>query len=133
MSMRTGDFYQSRFIKPKDLNGPTLVEVSHMASETFKDSPEPKPLAHFKGMRKPLVLNKTNTQALEDIAGTDLMDDWPGVKCVLVPGTTPVNGEQKPTIRIEPPSQKELPTRRPIKPSSPQVKGHDDMDDEVPF
>jgi hypothetical protein len=119
MSMRTGDFYRSRFMKPKDLNGPTHVEVNHVASETFKDSSEPKPLVYFKGMRKPLILNKTNTQALEDIAGTDLMDDWPGVKCVLVPTTTPMNGEQKPTIRIEAPSQKELPTRRPTKAAEP--------------
>jgi hypothetical protein len=128
MSMRTGDFYRSRFTKPKDLNGPTHAEVSHVASETFKDSSEPKPLVYFKGMRKPLVLNKTNTQALEDIAGTDLMDDWPGVKCVLVPTTTQVNGEQKPTIRVEAPSQAELPTRRPIK-----ANAGDGMDDEIPF
>jgi hypothetical protein len=131
--MRTGDFHQSRWLKPKDLDGPMAVTVSSVGSETFKDSSEPTPIVYFKGMRKPLILNKTNMQKLEDIAGTDVMTDWLGVKAVLCPGVTEVKGEQKPTIRIEAPDQKELPTRRPIKPSEPHAKGGDGMDDEIPF
>jgi hypothetical protein len=131
--MKTSDFYKSKYLKAKDLEGPTNVTISEVLSETFNNSPNPKPVVHFKGVRKPLVLNKTNTQKLEDISGTDLMDNWPGVKAVLCPGITEVNGEQKPTIRIEAPDQKELPTRRPIKPSEPHGNGgHDDIADEIP-
>jgi len=131
--MKTSDFYKSRYLKAKDLDGPTVVTISEVTSETFKNSSEPKPLVYFKGVQKPLILNKTNTQAIEDIAGTDEMGDWPGVKVALHPGKTEVNGEPKDCIRIKPPDQAELPTRRPVKPSKPHVNGHDDMDDEVPF
>ena len=51
----------------------------------------------------------------------------------IFPSTVEVNGETKDSVRVRAPDQAELPTRRLIKPSEPQVKGHDDMDDEVPF
>jgi len=130
--MKTSDFQQSKYLKRKDLDGPKVVSISEVTSETFKNSSDPKPLVYFKGMRKPLILNRTNTDAIEDIAGTDEMNDWPGVKVEIFPSTVEVNGETKDCIRVRAPDQAELPTRRPIKSAKPRAKG-DDMDDEVPF
>ena len=130
--MKTSDFHQSKYLKRKDLDGPKVVSISEVTSETFKNSSDAKPLVYFKGMRKPLILNRTNTDAIEDIAGTDEMNDWPGVKVEIFPSTVEVNGETKDCIRVRAPDQAELPTRRPIKSAKPRAKG-DDMDDEVPF
>lgn len=131
--MKTSSFHQSKYLKRKDLDGPKVVIISEVTSETFKNSSDPKPLVYFKGMRKPLILNRTNTDAIEDIAGTDEMNDWPGVKVEIFPSTVEVNGEAKDCIRVRAPDQAELPTRRLVKPSEPHVNGHDDMDDEIPF
>jgi len=132
--MKTSDFYQSKYLKAKDLDRPKIVAISEVTSETFRNSSDPKALCHFKGMRKPLILNRVNTQAIEDITGTDEMDDWPGVKVEIYPDVTEVNGEKKACVRVRAPDQAELPTRRPIKPAKPRANGgDDDMDDEIPF
>jgi len=130
---RTGDYFKSQFLKSKDLDGPKVVVISSVGAETFKGSSEPKPTVSFKGMAKPFILNKTTSQAIEDIAGTDEMNDWAGVRVEIYPTTTEVNGEVKECIRIRAPAQAELPTRRRIKPSPPRTKGgNDDLDDEIP-
>jgi hypothetical protein len=36
--MRTGDFFKSRFLKPLDFPQPKLVVVTHVGTETFRDS-----------------------------------------------------------------------------------------------
>ena len=114
--MKTGDYFASKYLKAKDLDGPKVVAIAEVTDEIFRGSPEPKPLCRFKGMSKPLILNKTTTEAIEDIAGTDEMDDWTGVK-----------------VEIYPPAQAELPTRRAAKPAKPRGNGgNGDMDDEIP-
>ena len=61
------------------------------------------------------------------------MNDWPGIKVEIFATSVEVNGETKACLRLRAPDQAELPTRRLIKPSEPHVKGHDNMDDEIPF
>ena len=130
--MKTGDYFASKYLKAKDLDGPKVVAIAEVTDEIFRGSPEPKPLCRFKGMSKPLILNKTTTEAIEDIAGTDEMDDWTGVKVEIYPTTTEVNGETKACIRIRAPAQAELPTRRAAKPAKPRGNGgNGDMDDET--
>jgi hypothetical protein len=131
--MRTGDFFKSRFLKSVDFPEPKVVILAHVGTETFRDSPEPKPVVYFKGVQKPLILNKTMAQFLEDASGTDVMTDWAGTKVEIFATSVEVNGQTRPCLRLRAPDQAELPTRRPIKPSEPHVNGHDDMDDEVPF
>jgi len=131
--MKTGDYFASKYLKAKDLDGPKVVAIAEVTDEIFRGSPEPKPLCRFKGMSKPLILNKTTTEAIEDIAGTDEMDDWTGVKVEIYPTTTEVNGETKACIRIRAPAQAELPTRRAAKPAKARGNGgKGDMDDEIP-
>jgi len=132
--MRTGDFLKSRFLKAHDFPESKVVVISNVMTETFRDDPEPKPIVYFKGVQKPLVLNKTMLQFLEDASGTDLMDNWPGTKVEIFATTTEVKGETKRCLRLRAPTQADLPTRRPLKPSAPHVNGgHDDMDDAIPF
>ena len=131
--MRTGDFFKSRFLKPVDFSEPKVVVVADVGTKIFRDSPEPKPIVYFKGVQKPLILNKTNTQFLEDASGTDVMTDWAGTKAEIFATSVEVSGQTKPCLRLRAPDQAELPTRRPVKPSEPHVNGYDDMDDEIPF
>jgi hypothetical protein len=131
--MRTGDFFKSRFLKPVDFPEPKVVVLVQVGTESFRDSPEPKPVVYFKGVQKPLILNKTMAQFLEDVSGTDVMTDWAGTKVEIFATSVEVNGQTKPCLRLRTPDQAELPTRRPIKPSEPHANGNDDMDDEIPF
>ena len=126
--MKASDFFSSKYLKAKDLDGPKVVTVTEVRVETMGNSSETKPVVYFKGMWKALVLNKTNCEVLEDIAGTEEMSDWPGVKAEIFPTTVEVNGQQKDCIRVRSPDQAELPTRRPVKATE-----LSDMDDEIPF
>ena len=78
--MRTGDFFKSSVLKSTDFPEPKVVVLADVGTKSFRDSPEPKPVVYFKGVQKPLILNKTMAQFLEDASGTDVMTDWAGTK-----------------------------------------------------
>jgi len=50
---------------------------------------------------KPLVLNKTNFESIEAIAGDEETDDWGGTRVVLFPTTTRMRGVLTPCVRIK--------------------------------
>lgn len=57
-----------------------------------------KAIVSFEKAHRRLILNKTQAQAIQAIAGSERFEDWPCVAVVLKPGTAP-NG--KATITIE--------------------------------
>ena len=70
-----------------------------------------KPVLYFEGGEKPMVLNRTNFEALEDAFGDS--DDWPGHKikikceCTKFQGKT-VDGLRTDPILAKPASKNEL-------------------------
>ena len=128
--MKIGSAFPGQYIKAADLQGKRVqvvidrVEMEDIGGET-------KPVLHFRGKERGLVLNKTNANAVWGITGTDETDDWGGVTVVLYPSKTDFQGKRVDCIRIDPPAQ---PVKRVAPPPPPESEvGEDTPDDSVPF
>ncbi len=100
--MKTSDAFPSRFMKVADLNGKEVAStISSVELEKIGD--DQKLVCYFKNGLKQLVLNKTNTTSIEEIAGTDETDDWTNVRIVLYPSTVFFNGSKVPCVRVKAP------------------------------
>lgn len=83
---RVSDLKDSKFLTKSDVEPPMVATIKgyeqiNVALES--QAPEPKWCLHFKELDKPLVLNWTNGQHLEQITGSDDFDNWIGQKVVL--------------------------------------------------
>ena len=90
--MRTEDAFPGKYLKSSDAKPKPLVAViSHVEMEMVGQGQDQKrkPVLHFED-QKPLVLNRTNFQALVDAFGDS--DDWPGNKVKLRSARTPTHG-----------------------------------------
>ncbi len=102
--MKANDVFPSKFMKVVDLNGKELTAtISSVEKEQVGE--DLKPVVYFKGGKlKALVLNKTNFESIEEIAGSDETDDWDGVKITLFPSTVRFNGQKVPCVRVKAPT-----------------------------
>ena len=117
--MRAAEAFPSRYLKSSDVKErPIVATISHVAKEKVGkgQDAEEKYLLHFEGNTKPMVLNRTNWDALEDAFGDS--DDWLGHKIKIRTARTQFQGKSVDGIRLDP-----------IKPKS-ALK--DDLNDEIP-
>ncbi len=99
--MKKADVFPSKYAKVADLGG-SEVEATVSSVEWAKVNDEEKAIVYFKGNKvKPLVLNKTNFESIEAIAGDEETDNWGGARIVLYPTTIRFNGVMTPCIRIK--------------------------------
>lgn len=61
---------------------------------------EKKPVLHFKGEFKPLILNTTNMKAIAKACGTDYMDEWVGKNIQLYVDQVPAFGTTTLAVRV---------------------------------
>ena len=130
--MKIGVAFPGQYLKAADLQGKRVrvvidkVEMEDIGGET-------KPVLHFRGKSRGVVLNKTNANAIWGINGSDDTDDWPGTEIVLFPSKTDFQGKRVDCIRIDPPDRPQQPA--PPKPKPPEVESFADegTDDSVPF
>jgi hypothetical protein len=129
--MKIGSAFKSSVLKAADLNGQRIaVTIDHVSIEEVGqgDDKEEKPVLHFVGKEKGLVLNKTNANTITEILGTDETNDWHGQRIVLHPDKTDFNGKRVDCIRIAAaPINGSRPTPPPVEP--PVVIS----DEDVPF
>jgi len=120
--MRTGEAFPSNYLKAADLQGKSVtVTVAKVIMEDIGD--DTKPVVHFVGKEKGLVLNKTNAAMITEIAGTDEMDEWPGTVVVLYPTKVDFQGRRVEATRIDyPPKGRALARAE-----------HGELKDEPPF
>jgi hypothetical protein len=75
------------YLKQEDLQGKQArVVIGSVVIEEIQgdnNKKESKPVAHFVGKDKGLVLNKTICAELESITGTDDIDNWGGTPVIL--------------------------------------------------
>jgi hypothetical protein len=97
--MRTNDVFPSRFLKAADIGdeGSILVITSVAIEEVGDDE---KPVVHFDGEKKGLVLNRTNWDRLAYIAKTDESREWSGLRVELYKELVTFNGRTAPAIRV---------------------------------
>ena len=125
--MKIGAAFPGQYLKAADLMGKRVqvviekVEMEDIGGET-------KPVVHFRGKSRGVVLNKTNATAIWGINGSDDTDDWPGTVIVLYPSKTYFQGKQVDCIRIDPPDRP-----APKKQPEPEAQHFEATDDEVPF
>lgn len=127
--MKIGSVFPSSFLKADDLQGRRVtVQIDTVTVEDIGD--DRKPVLHFIGREKGLVLNKTNAAMVTEIAGTDETSDWHGVAVVLYPTRVDFQGKRVDAIRIDKP-EAAAPARRPVAVAPPpDVAG---PDDDIPF
>lgn len=102
--MRSADVFPSKYIHAEDLDGELTVTIEAVTLERMKsnDGKEgEKPVCHFVGNVKPLVLNKTNWAAISKQLG-DESDEWPGkqITLMIVPNV-PAFGDVVDVIRVK--------------------------------
>ena len=105
---KLSELYPSKYLSAADLdNKEAVTEITEVTIEEFENDGQKrqKPLCHFKGSSKGLVLNKTNAITIAEIADSDDTADWPGTRVCLY--STMVNFGSKMTeaIRIRKPGQ----------------------------
>ena len=89
------------------------VTVARLLLEDVGGDGEQKPVLYFEGHEKGLVLNKTNANAIVEIADTADYTEWPGVQILLFATTTEFRGKTVPCIRITAPPEGTKQVRKP--------------------
>lgn len=122
--MKGSDIFPSKSLKADDLQGrEPVVEIEKVTTQSFDDGSR-KPVIHFVGKDKTLVCNKTNWNAIVEIAGEEDSDRWAGVRIKLVVARVDFQGKRVPAIRVEPPTVKRQP---------PTPVDHELNDSDIPF
>jgi hypothetical protein len=136
--MKIGAAFPGQYLKAADLQGKRVaVIIDHVEMEDIGG--ETKPVLHFKGKSRGVVLNKTNANAIWAINGSDDTDDWGGTNIVLYPSKTDFQGKRVDCIRVDPPENQPVrPPQRPalrLQPITVEPLSDDDQGDDqsVPF
>jgi hypothetical protein len=119
--MNIHDDFPSKYLKADDLKGKRLpVVIEGFDHEKIGKEKEEQPILYFKKQKKGLVLNKTNSLAIEEVLGTAETDEWINKKIVLYPTRVDFQGKRVPAIRVETPEDGKADNKSP-------------SDDDVPF
>jgi hypothetical protein len=117
--MRASEAFPSKYLKSSDVKErPIIATISHLAQEVVgqgQDAKEKHVLYFVEG--KPMVLNRTNWDALEEAFGDS--EDWPGHKTKIKCARTQFQGKATDGIRLDPVVPKPAPK--------------DELNDEIAF
>jgi len=58
-------------------------------------------VCYFRGDTKPMILNKTNSKAIEAIAGSPFIEDWAGLQVKIITATVRAFGTTTDALRID--------------------------------
>ena len=105
-----GKYFPSRWLKPVDIDyGERLMRVDAVGPELVGMKKEEKLVATFQGTDKSLILNKTNADALADIAQSADINSWAGIDVLVFHKTVEVAGEAHDVIRLKAAAAEEVP------------------------
>lgn len=124
--------YPSKYLKAADLGDSNLtgtIVACNIERVGQGSNAEDRLVLEFReSSLKPLVLNKTNCEAIEKITGTDDTEAWIGRKVTLYASETTFQGRTVSCVRVKAPkapSKPLAPVPAPIEP--------DDSDEDAPF
>lgn len=95
------EFIGSRYLSQEDLDGETVVTLTHVVPEQVLEGDDEKLVAYFAELKKPLILNKTNLRRLTNIFGTKWADSWQGPITVYVDPDVEMQGKVVGGIRVK--------------------------------
>ena len=129
--MNIDQAFPSNYIKSSNLEGRAVpVVIDRVAVEEVGRNKDTKPVLYFRGKEKGLVLNRTNSNKIAEIAGSKDTEDWAGVQVAIYPSTTEFGGETVECIRIKAVPQRQQQAAAPAPPPPPPV---DVSEDDIPF
>ncbi|MGI9489057.1 MAG: hypothetical protein ACR2RF_24865 [Geminicoccaceae bacterium] len=105
--MNINEAFPSKYLKSADLDElpgkECNVLISNVTLEDVgtQDNPEQKPVVHFQGAEKGMVLNKTNAMVLESAFGPET-ERWVGQKVTLFSQPVMFQGRQVRGLRMRP-------------------------------
>lgn len=111
-------------LKAVDFEKPRLLTIKGFKVETIGE--DRKPVVYFNEDERGLVLNITNGNSIEEIAGSPDPARWNGVRLVLFKTQTDYQGKRVDCIRVRAPK----PGAVPPPPPEPEFQA---SDDDVPF
>lgn len=135
--MKIGAAFPSNYLKAEDLRGrAVLVTIDTVTTEKIGD--DHKPVLHFLGKDKGLVLNKTNANRIVEAVGSDETDDWEGWTITLYSCKVDYQGKRVDAIRIDDrPGASKAPSRQAASRPEPEPADRDYpepiTDDDIPF
>ncbi len=97
------DAFPAKFLRAEDIVQGYDCTTDHVDYDNVgtEDKPEKKLVAQFKEpTAKPIVLNKTRCEVLEEITGTRDYAKWAGVRVRVSKGTTRYAGKRVPCIEL---------------------------------
>lgn len=93
--------FPSKYLKTTDLDGHEVtVMIERVLLEPAGKLQQMKPVVHFVGKKKGLILNRTNADRIGEITGSRNTDDWPGKTIRLYVTYVAFQGKQTPAIRV---------------------------------
>jgi hypothetical protein len=98
------DLYGSQYLAATDLKKPFTSTIEDIEQQDFAKQGERqrmKAVLHLKGVRKPIVCNKTNAISLAEAYGKDF-DDWKGKRVKVQAERTSFNGKPVMGLRLYP-------------------------------
>lgn len=121
------ELFPGKWLSAADLqNQEVIATIGSVTTEEFEDSGKKsvKPVCHFQGVEKALILNKTNAVMIQEISGHDDTDNWVGVQVCLYPTMVQFGAKMTEAIRIKrPPAAPAIaqPAPAPVAPAENQV------------
>ena len=100
--MRSTDAFPAKYMKSADVKSkPLVATISHMQMDLVGQGQEQreKPILFLED-QKPIVLNRTNFESLEDAFGDS--EDWPGHRIRIKCEGTRFQGKAVDGLRIDP-------------------------------
>lgn len=100
--MKISEAFPSKYLKHADLQGREMKKrISYVEREQVGQNGEEKPVLHFVGEQRGLVLNKTNANSMVFAYGDDT-EAWRGKEITLYPTRIDFKGRATDTIRVRP-------------------------------
>jgi len=132
--------FPSDYLRATDIPAGRRVTVTIQGVSIVKIGDDQRPVVHFHGKQKGLVLNKTNANMIIEIAKSDETDDWIGMSFCLYSTKVDFQGRRVDALRIDYPAghangqQRAVPRMPPAPPPALPPEAYDpDPDDNVPF
>jgi hypothetical protein len=98
--VRIGEAFPSNYLKAVDLQGRAVkVVIDSVSTEKIGD--DSKPVLHFVGKDKALVLNKTNANRIVELTGSDETNNWEGWTITLYGTKVDFQGQRVDAIRVD--------------------------------
>ena len=120
------DMIPSSYLKKDDFDEPTICIVAKVGKKNIAKEDEPadvKSLVKFAEFEKPMILNKSNIEALADACDSQDTDHWVGKEVVVyVDPNVMFAGERKGGLRI----RKNVAAAQPKKAGQPAARLEDD-------